>query len=174
MLKLLVLIGVTAVSVATCGPIKSPHGPPITSLEHKGIFPGDSASPYHDSKLQKRGGTFSSLWKGEHFEPTTSEPTPPFHPLLPLDSTLEFLSMGLHDPQAVEIIAFHRRYDKIIDPATLPPPLAVKLARKYEGYQRWFPLRGEDTRAMQDDEAVQLFRTDVMRNRFASMRDYLE
>ncbi|KAJ9474216.1 hypothetical protein PHBOTO_004296 [Pseudozyma hubeiensis] len=173
MLKLLVLIGVIAVSFATCGPINSPDGQASADFVPKDPFSHNSSPPHHVFELQKRGSTFSSLWKGEHFEPTTSEPTPPFHPLLPLDSTLEYLSMGLHDPQAVEIIAFHRRYDKLIDTATLPPPLAVRLARKYEGYQRWFPLRGEDTRTMQDDAAVQLFRSDVMRNRFASMRDYL-
>lgn len=174
MLKLLVLIGVIVVSFAACGPIKSPDGQASTYFAPKDPLPDDSAPRHHAFELQKRGGTFSSFWKGEHFEPSTSEPTPPFHPLLPLEPTLEHLRMGLHDPQAIEIIAFHRSYDKLIDPATLPPPLAVRLARNYEGYQRWFPLRGEDTHTMQDDAAVQLFRSDVMRNRFASMRAYLK
>lgn len=126
------------------------------------------------SALQKRGGALSNLWQSEQFEPTTTEPTPPFDPPRDLDETQQFLKMQSNDPYAAEIVAFHRHYDKVLDPATLPPRLALALAEKFEGYKRWNPIRVQDAWTLEPDEAMKLFRSDVITNRIAGMKEIIK
>ena len=134
----------------------------------------DAVSRRVQSVLYKKEGRLSTFWAGEQFEPATTEPPSPFDPPLDPEETPRLLGMRASDAGSHSLVDFHRLYDKVLDPASVPPRFADMFARRYQLYQGMLPVRNQDPRLFSFDQAMQYYGSDAFKNRMESMNDLIK